>query len=364
MPELFRLVLLAFPAGLIGFIAAPCCSLLVPVYLPFAMAAPPPAPQCCELPVLNQPAATAAGGSPPAVRIAAAPPAAPAATAGRGRQLRGLAVFLAGFCLFFVLLGAGASTLGGFLLNQLPALEKISGGFLIALGVIMVTRLRIKLPSAGAWLNPARLRSGPLGAFGMGFAIAVTWAPCTGPTLGGILALSATSTTVWTGMALLLLYALGLAAPFALMSIALTTARRLVAFQSRHARALEAAGGILMITGGVLILIGGYSARETAERRLEAIGTQLPAVLAAYKNGKTQQAYTMAKSISAKLYEGTTEGICSKTDSRDDRQIDSLLAATLPAAIQNHESAGQVATLTARAQALARGCLNAIHRSE
>ena len=92
----------------------------------------------------------------------------------------------------------------------------------------------------------------------MGFAIAITWAPCTGPTLGGILALSAVSATVWTGPALMLLYALGLAAPFALMTIALTTARRLVDFQRRHARALEVAGGLLMIAVGVLILQGGW----------------------------------------------------------------------------------------------------------
>jgi cytochrome c-type biogenesis protein len=102
------------------------------------------------------------------------------------------------------------------------------------------------------------LRGGPLGAFGMGFAIAITWTPCTGPTLGAILALSAASATVWAGSALLLLYALGLATPFALMTIALTTARRLVDFQRRHARVLEVAGGVLMITVGVLILLGGW----------------------------------------------------------------------------------------------------------
>jgi cytochrome c-type biogenesis protein len=172
--------------------------------------------------------------------------------------VRSFAAFLAGFCLFFVALGATASTLGGVLLAQLPVLERISGLFIIVLGVIMITRLRIRLPGSDACVNVARLRSGPLGAFGMGFAIAITWTPCTGPTLGGILALSAASATVWTGSALLLLYALGLAAPFALMSIALTTARRLVGFQRRHARILEIAGGMLMIAVGVLILQGGW----------------------------------------------------------------------------------------------------------
>lgn len=261
MPEILRLALLAFPAGLIGFIAAPCCSLLVPVYLPFALATPaPPAPVAVpasrQLLLLNQPGGNLAASDTTGEAALRAPPV--QATPSRARAVRSFAAFLAGFCLFFVALGATASALGGVLLAQLPVLERISGAFIILLGVIMLTRIRIKLPGSNACVNVSRLRSGPFGAFGMGFAIAITWTPCTGPTLGGILALSAVSATVWNGSALLLLYALGLAVPFALMTIALTTARRLVEFQRRHARILEIAGGALMIAVGVLILQGGW----------------------------------------------------------------------------------------------------------
>jgi cytochrome c-type biogenesis protein len=261
MPEVLRLALLAFPAGLIGFIAAPCCSLLIPVYLPFALnTAPPPPPvpvgPSRQLVLLNQPGGSPASADP--VGQAGQPDLPADAAPSRARAFRSFAVFLAGFCLFFVVLGATASTLGGILLARLPALERISGAFIIVLGVIMITRFRIKLPGSDACVNVSRLRNSPFGAFGMGFAIAITWTPCTGPTLGAILALSAASATVWTGSALLLLYALGLAAPFALMTIALTTARRLVDFQRRHARVLELAGGVLMIAVGVLILQGGW----------------------------------------------------------------------------------------------------------
>lgn len=231
------------------------------MYLPFALATPAspvlaPVAASRRLVLLNHPGGNQAAAGPPGDPSL---PAAPALVAlSRARALRSFAVFLAGFCLFFVALGATASTLGGILLAQLPALERISGALIIVLGVIMLTRLGIKMPGSNACVNVARLRSGPFGAFGMGFAIAITWTPCTGPTLGGILALSAASATVWTGSALLLLYALGLAVPFALMTIALTTARRLVEFQRRHARILEIAGGVVMIAVGVLILQGGW----------------------------------------------------------------------------------------------------------
>jgi hypothetical protein len=109
---------------------------------------------------------------------------------------------------------------------------------------------------------------------------------------------------------------------------------------------------------------GGDAARETAERRLEAIGPQLGAVLADYRSGKKQQAYSIAKSISTNLYEGTTEGVVSKMDPAGERQIDPLLAATLPAAIQSGAPASQIAVLTHRAQMLAASCLDTIHHSE
>jgi hypothetical protein len=109
---------------------------------------------------------------------------------------------------------------------------------------------------------------------------------------------------------------------------------------------------------------GSDSARETAESRLEAIGPQLAKVLTVYKAGNKQKAATMAKSVSANLYEGTTEGIVSKIDPAGERQIDPLLASTIPAAITNGESASQVAVLIHQGQTLAGSCLAAIHKSE
>lgn len=106
------------------------------------------------------------------------------------------------------------------------------------------------------------------------------------------------------------------------------------------------------------------SARETAEKRLEAIGPQLAKILAVYKAGNKQQAYTMAKSLSTNLYEGTTEGIVSQMDPAGERQIDPLLASAIPAAISNGESASQVAVLIHQGQTLASSCLGAIHKSE
>lgn len=106
------------------------------------------------------------------------------------------------------------------------------------------------------------------------------------------------------------------------------------------------------------------TARETAETRLEAIPARLGRVLVVYQSGSKQQAYTMAKAVSGQLYEGTTEGIVSAIDPGGERQIDPLLAATIPAAIKNGESVSAVTALIHQGQALARSCLAEIHKSE
>lgn len=106
------------------------------------------------------------------------------------------------------------------------------------------------------------------------------------------------------------------------------------------------------------------TARETAETRLETIRTQLGTVLTDYRSGKKQQAYALAKAISANLYEGTAEGIVAPIDPAGERQLDPLLAATLPDAIKSGQSASQIAILIHRAQALASSCLTAIRHTE
>ncbi len=262
MSEFARLALLALPAGLIGFAAAPCCGLLGPVYLPFALGTattPAPSTPIRELPLVGQPVAAGPQGRPPAATpspaLLATHTAAPAPTAG---TLRSYLAFSAGFCVFFTLLGISASAIGTFLLNQLPLLAQAAGIFILALGIAMVLRLRLALPGRNRCLDATRLRGGTFGPFGMGVAVAVAWTPCTGPTLGAILALAATTPTAWQGGALLLLYAVGLSLPFGLMALALTKAARLRSFQQRHQAALERLGGALMIAVGAALLLGGW----------------------------------------------------------------------------------------------------------
>lgn len=261
---MLELALLAIPAGIIGFLAAPCCGLLGPAYLPFVLnttpaASPPPAARL--LPLLDTPGSTTTGprAAPGSTPGSTAAPPSPGRTPGRPGTLISFTAFAVGFCLFFTLLGMSASALGLFLLNQLPVLEKVAGFFIVAIGVAMITRLRFLLPRSDTCVDSKQLRRGIVGPFVMGLAMAVAWTPCTGPTLGAILALvTTTSQGIWQGGVLLFLYAVGLSIPFGLMALTIGKVQRFQRFQARHEAVLERVAGAIMIAVGVLILVGGW----------------------------------------------------------------------------------------------------------
>src|SRR5207302_992092 len=71
---------------------------------------------------------------------------------------------------------------------------------------------------SGDWSR--RVRGGQLwSAAPLGAAFAITWTPCIGPVLAGILALSAATSTEGEGVLLMVLYSLGLALPFLALSL-------------------------------------------------------------------------------------------------------------------------------------------------
>lgn len=158
--------------------------------------------------------------------------------------------FVLGFSTIFVLLGASATALGQLLLAYRHELSIVGGvvviGFgLFALGLVrpswLLRDLHFAVPAAGG---------GPIAAYALGMAFAFGWSPCIGPILGAILTMSATSTSVANGIALLGVYSIGLGVPF-LLAAAFTDG--LVA----RLRSIGRAGRVLQwVAGGVMIAMG------------------------------------------------------------------------------------------------------------
>jgi cytochrome c-type biogenesis protein len=232
---------LVFAAGVVSFIS-PCVLPLVPGYL-----------------------ATVSGVS--FERIAGRAP-------GVSRRVAvASALFFAGFLLVFIALGASASVMGALLDDNRLWLNRLAGALIIVFGLAMVG-VGWSGALRGRWTQgvhaTARRRGGPVA---LGVAFAFCWTPCVGPILASILVLAGASGSLPSGVALLAVYGLGLAAPFLLVGFGFTRALSMARRIQRHYRAIQASAGVLLVGMGALLLSGYlYLVNVYAQRALRAFG--------------------------------------------------------------------------------------------
>lgn len=163
-------------------------------------------------------------------------------------------MFIAGFSLVFILLGAVASGIGQLVRQYYAVLAKIAGVVVIVFGLHLTGVFHIRALFADKRMHGVKGGSSAWGSFAVGFAFAFGWTPCIGPILAGILALAASTETITRGVALLVLYAAGLAVPFLITSLAIDRFLRFYRRFRRHLHKVEVASGVLLIAIGVLIL--------------------------------------------------------------------------------------------------------------
>jgi cytochrome c-type biogenesis protein len=181
--------------------------------------------------------------------------------------------FVLGFTAFFVLLGVGAAALGGTLFRDQFLLEQIAGFVLVVFGFAFMGLLPWpeRLVGAGLVQNARGRGSRVL----LGAAFAVCAAPCIGPVLAAILVLAGSSETVVQGAVLLAVYSLGLAIPFVLAGALFTRAMGAFRWLRDHYRAIQFAGGAVMVALGLLLFFGRFWVlRVYLNRALEWLGIE------------------------------------------------------------------------------------------
>ena len=179
------------------------------------------------------------------------------ASTGFARLISSSLVFVLGFSTVFVALGAGASSIGLFLRQNLDWLGIVAGIAIIVMGLNFLGVFRLAFLSREARFRAPDRPQSLIGAYLMGLAFAFGWTPCIGPVLGAILGLAGSKGTVGEGATMLAFYSAGLGIPFVLAA-AFSGAffRWLVGFR-RHLGMVEKAMGGLLVVTGVLFLTGG-----------------------------------------------------------------------------------------------------------
>ncbi len=163
-------------------------------------------------------------------------------------------MFIIGFSITFILLGATATWIGQVFLRRRRLLGQLAGLILIVFGIHLMGIFKINFLYRDKRFHNVEKPRGLLGALVLGFAFAFGWTPCIGPILSGVLTIASTKQTVTEGMFLLAVYSAGLGIPFILTSLALNKFLTFYGRFKKHFHAVEVASGALVIAVGVLIL--------------------------------------------------------------------------------------------------------------
>ena len=168
-------------------------------------------------------------------------------------------LFVAGFSLVFVLLGASATALGRALNYYQVWLQRVGGVLIIGFGLLCLGVFKVGMLSQERRLHLERKPVGYLGSALVGMAFGAGWTPCIGPVLGGILGLAATSSDVSRGMQLLAVYSAGLAIPFLIAAVAVDSFLDWFQKFRRYLPWVMRLSGVLLIVVGVLLVTGEFT---------------------------------------------------------------------------------------------------------
>jgi cytochrome c-type biogenesis protein len=219
---------LAFAAGLISFLS-PCVLPLVPSYITFVTGM-----------TLDELSAEGRDSA-------------------RKRAALHAGLFVLGFTLVFIALGATASVLGGTLRRSLPLLQQLGGIMIAGFGLYMLGILRLPGLARERRVQLASKPAGLVGSVLVGVAFGAGWTPCVGPVLASILLYAGAKATMAKGVLLLGAYGLGLGVPFFVAAVAfnwyLAGAQRL----KRWLRPIELTAGALLVVVGVLLFTGKFT---------------------------------------------------------------------------------------------------------
>ena len=168
-------------------------------------------------------------------------------------------LFVAGFSIIFITLGASASFLGVFLRYYEVWIARIGGALIIVLGLHLTGIFRIAPLMRERRVQIKDKPAGYIGTIGVGAAFGAGWTPCIGPVLGAILTLAGTEESVRSGIVLLSVYSLGLAIPFLISALALDLFLNTFSRFRRLLPLVEKASGVLLIILGLLLATGSFT---------------------------------------------------------------------------------------------------------
>jgi cytochrome c-type biogenesis protein len=173
--------------------------------------------------------------------------------ASRKKLLINATGFFIGLMIVFVLLGAIATSIGGFLLGISDTLRKVFGILVIILGIFQLGIIKPNFLMRDRKVR-VKLKKAKFGtAIIMGMAFSFGWTPCVGPILATVLLYAANGQTIGVGILLLLIYGLGFMIPFMIAVLLMSQVVLLLEKSGKYLHSIKWVSGILIIAVGIMI---------------------------------------------------------------------------------------------------------------
>ncbi|MCL4864909.1 MAG: cytochrome c biogenesis protein CcdA [Gemmatimonadales bacterium] len=169
------------------------------------------------------------------------------------------ALFVLGFSLVFMLLGAGATALGRTLKFYQDWIARAGGVLIIFFGLYLIGVFKLRALEMERRVHLEDKPVGYLGTVLVGVAFGAGWTPCIGPVLGAILGLAATEADFQRGMILLGAYSAGLAIPFLLAAWMVESFFEWFTRFRRYLPWVQRISGVLLILVGILLVTGEFT---------------------------------------------------------------------------------------------------------
>jgi cytochrome c-type biogenesis protein len=170
-------------------------------------------------------------------------------------------LFVLGFSLIFLALGASATLVGRLLVTYRIWISRIGGLLVLAFGLYLLGVFNLGAFSRERRIHVTDKPLGYLGTVVVGIAFGAGWTPCIGPILGSILTYAASQGDLSRGVLLLGAYSLGLAIPFVLAAVAMErflsvfkVLRTKMVWVNRIAGAVLVVVALLMITNYLVVI--------------------------------------------------------------------------------------------------------------
>ena len=171
-------------------------------------------------------------------------------------------LFSLGFSLVFVAMGATAGALGKYMLAYRDMMGRASGALVILLGLFVLGLVRWNKLYSEHRFHARKYKHFTAPLAGMAFAFG--WTPCVGPFLGPLLAMAAVSGTYRTGAFYLAIYSMGLALPFLVSALLMSSLLGTFGWLKRNFKIINTFAGGMLVVMGILLLTGKFGIMMSA----------------------------------------------------------------------------------------------------